>query len=137
MKKFPGKRVVITGAGSGFGRALALEFAEKGWKIGVADINEKRAIETVDLVTQKGGQGLKILCDVTDIQQMEDTAALLKDKWGGVDIVVNNAGVAGAGYMEKIPMDRWDWIIGLNLKSVIHGCRVFIPLLEEQAKGIL
>ncbi|MBI9074167.1 MAG: SDR family oxidoreductase [Desulfatibacillum sp.] len=135
MKRFPGKRVIITGAGSGFGRALALEFASKGWKIGVADINSQRASETVDMVNQKGGQGLEIMCDVTDITQLEDTAALLKDKWGGVDIVVNNAGVAGAGYMEKIPMDQWDWIIGLNLKSVIHGCRAFIPMLEDQGHG--
>ncbi|ACL01917.1 Unclassified short-chain dehydrogenase/reductase SDR [Desulfatibacillum aliphaticivorans] len=135
MRKFPGKRVIITGAGSGFGRALALEFAKENWKIGVADINEERADETVDLVAQKGGQGLKILCDVTDAAQLENAAALLEKEWGGVDVVVNNAGVGAAGFMEKIPMDKWDWIIGLNLKSVIHGCRAFIPLMEKQGKG--
>ncbi len=135
MKKFPEKRVMITGAGSGFGRAFALEFAAEGWRVGVADIDSQRAQETVDLVNQKGGQGLEILCDVTDINQLEDAAALLKEKWGGVDIIVNNAGVAAAGYMEKIPMDKWEWIIDLNLKSVIHGCQAFIPLMESQGGG--
>lgn len=135
MKQFPEKRVMITGAGSGFGRALALEFAALGWKVGVADINAKRAKETVEMVNQAGGFGLEILCDVTDLKQLEDTALLLKKEWGGVDIVVNNAGVAAAGFLEKISMDQWEWIIDLNLKSVIHGCRTFIPLFEEQGKG--
>lgn len=135
MKKFPEKRVVITGAGSGFGRALALEFASMGWRVGVADINEERADESVELVNQKGGQGLKVLCDVTKVTQLENLAAVLKKEWGGVDIVVNNAGVAAAGFIEKIPMNKWDWIIDLNLKSVIHGCRAFTPMLEEQGGG--
>jgi len=65
MKRFPEKRVVITGAGSGFGRALALVFAEKGWRVGVSDINEERADETVRLVNAAGGSGEKRACDVT------------------------------------------------------------------------
>jgi len=132
MKRFPQKRVFITGAGSGFGRALALEFAAKGWRIGVSDIDESRAKETLGLVEQAGGSGMVILCDVTRLEDLEKAAQTLEQAWGGVDVVVNNAGVAGAGYIEKIPQTQWDWILDLNLKSVIYGCRVFVPMLEKQ-----
>ncbi|MDI6797778.1 MAG: SDR family oxidoreductase [Desulfatibacillaceae bacterium] len=135
MKRFPQKRVFITGAGSGFGRALALEFAAKGWRIGVSDIDEDRAKETLELVKKAGGDGIVILCDVTKIGDLEKAAQTIEKAWGGVDVVVNNAGVAGAGYIEKIPETQWDWILDLNLKSVIYGCRVFVPMLEKQGGG--
>ncbi len=135
MKRFPEKRILITGSGSGLGRALALEFGKMGWRVAVAEIIKERAQETVRLVNQAGGQGLEIICDVTKLEDLEKAAGLLKEQWGGVDILVNNAGVAAAGYMEKIPMDRWEWILNLNLKSIIHGCRTFIPIMEKQGQG--
>jgi NAD(P)-dependent dehydrogenase (short-subunit alcohol dehydrogenase family) len=135
MKRFPEKRVVITGAGSGFGRALALVFAEKGWRIGVSDINEPRADETVKLVNAVGGKGDKRVCDVTNPEQINAMAAYYVQKWGGVDIVVNNAGVASAGYMEEIPLDLWKWMLDVDLMSVIYGCRTFIPILAKQGNG--
>lgn len=137
MKRFPQKRVVITGAGSGFGRALALVFAEKGWRIGVSDINEERAGETVGLVNNAGGTGEKYICDVTDPEQIDAMAGHYVNKWGGVDVVVNNAGVAGAGFMEETPLDLWRWMIDVDLMSVIYGCRTFIPILAEQGFGHL
>ena len=135
MKRFPEKRVVITGAGSGFGRALSLAFARRGWRVGVVDINEERADETVTLVNTAGGQGEKAICDVTQPEQIEDMAAFYKDRWDGVDIVANNAGVAAAGYMEEIPIETWRWILELDLMSVIYGCRTFIPMLTTQPGG--
>lgn len=135
MKKFPKKRIMITGAGSGLGRAIALEFARMGWRICVSDIDRGRSDETLDLVTKNGGQGMGYLCDVTKPEQIENMAAHLRQTWGGVDVIVNNAGVAAAGYMEKIPLETWDWIMELNLKSVIYGCRTFIPVLAEQGGG--
>ncbi len=135
MKRFPKKRVVITGAGSGLGRAMSIEFAKLGWSVCVSDIDMERAKATEAMVSQKGGKPLVIRCDVTQPEQLESLADALKKQWGGVDIVINNAGVAAAGYMEKIPLKTWDWIITLNLKSVIYGCRAFIPLLEKQGGG--
>ena len=135
MKRFPEKRVVITGAGSGFGRALALIFAQKGWRVGVSDINEQRADETVVLVQAAGGLGEKKICDVTDPAQIDAMAAHYLGKWGGVDIVVNNAGVAGAGYMEEISLDLWKWMLDVDMMSVIYGCRTFIPILARQGRG--
>jgi NAD(P)-dependent dehydrogenase (short-subunit alcohol dehydrogenase family) len=135
MKRFPKKRVVITGAGSGLGRAISIEFAKLGWNVCVTDIDMERAKATEALVSQMGGTPLVIRCDVTQPEQLESLADALKKQWGGVDIVINNAGVAAAGYMEKITLKTWDWIITLNLKSVIYGCRAFIPILEKQSNG--
>ncbi len=134
-KRFPGKRVIITGAGSGLGRALALEFAALNWKIAIADINRDRARETEILVDRKGGTGLVIECDVTRPGDFTRALGIIRKKWSGVDILINNAGVASAGYFEKIPLDRWDWIIDINLKSIIYGCRAFIPQFREQGFG--
>lgn len=137
MKRFPEKRVVITGAGSGLGRAMSIEFARLGWRVCISDINSERSRETERLVASHGGKPLVIGCDVTQPEHLVALAAALEQQWGGVDIVVNNAGVAAAGYMEKVRLETWDWIIALNLKSVIYGCRAFIPLLEKQGGGYI
>jgi NAD(P)-dependent dehydrogenase (short-subunit alcohol dehydrogenase family) len=135
MKKFPKKRIVITGAGSGLGRAIAMEFAAQGWNICVSDINMDRANETLAMIKKNGGDGYAAFCDVTKPEQVDELAENLVKQWGGVDIVVNNAGVAAAGYMEKIPLETWEWILNINLKSVIYGCRTFIPILAKQGGG--
>jgi NAD(P)-dependent dehydrogenase (short-subunit alcohol dehydrogenase family) len=135
MKKFPNKRVVITGAGSGLGRALSLEFAKLGWKILVADINMDRADETLKLVEKAGGQGISVCCDVTQWEQVKNLADVAVSTWGGADIIVNNAGVPSVGFMEDIPLEDWRWIIDINLMGVIHGCKAFIPLFKKQGGG--
>ncbi|MBN2158792.1 MAG: SDR family oxidoreductase [Spirochaetes bacterium] len=136
-KKFPEKRVIITGAGSGLGRALALEFAALKWRIAVAEINTKRMKETAALIKKAGGKALEIPCDVTKPAEFTRALNTLKKEWGGVDILVNNAGVAAAGFMEKIPLPEWEWIMNINLKSLIYGCRTFIPLFKEQGSGYI
>jgi short-subunit dehydrogenase len=134
-KKFPEKRVVITGAGSGLGRALALEFAKRNWNVAIAEINDERAKESAEMVKKKGGKALTIHCDVTKPEDFENVLDIVKKEWKGVDILINNAGVASAGWFEKIPLEKWDWIIGLNTKSIIHGCRTFIKYFKEAKSG--
>jgi NAD(P)-dependent dehydrogenase (short-subunit alcohol dehydrogenase family) len=134
-KKFPLKRVIITGAGSGLGRCLALEFAGRGWRVAVSDISKTRMAETAAEVNAAGGKALGILCDVTKPKEIGKALKTLEKQWGGVDVVINNAGVAAGGFMEKIPVEEWNWIIDINLKSVIFGCRAFIPLLKNQKSG--
>ena len=136
-KKFPGKRVVITGAGSGLGRALALEFAKRNWNIAIAEINDERADETAQMVAREGGKAITIHCDVTKPADLDNVLKKVLDVWKGVDILINNAGVASAGWFEKIPLEKWDWIIGLNTNSIIHGCRSFIPYFKEQKTGYI
>ena len=129
------KRAIVTGAGSGLGRALCLELAGRGWRVGVADVDAGRITETAELVRRRGGQALEIGCDVTRPQDLDQAAVTVQNAWGGVDLVVNNAGVSAYGDMETIPMERWRWIIDINLMGVIHGCRSFIPVLERQGGG--
>ncbi len=131
MKRFVQKRIFITGAGSGLGRALALAYAAEGWKVGVAEIDPARAEETVRQVNAAGGRGLAIVCDVTKDADLMQAARQMEDQWQGVDIVVNNAGVSGCGLVADIPAEKWDWILNINLKGAINGCRAFIPLLEK------
>ena len=134
-RRFPGKRVLITGAGCGLGRALCLEFAARGWQIAVTDVDQNRIRETAALVEQSGGRALVMRLDVTRPDDFVRALKTVKEQWGGIDVLVNNAGVAAAGLMERIPLDRWDWIVGINLKGIIHGCRAFIPLFKEQRGG--
>lgn len=134
-KKFPGKRVVITGAGSGLGRALAMEFAKRNWNIAIAEINDERAKESAEMVKTEGGIPLTIHCDVTKPEDLENVLNVVKKEWKGVDILINNAGVASAGWFEKIPLEKWDWIIGINLMSIVHGCRTFIRHFKESGAG--
>jgi short-subunit dehydrogenase len=134
-KKFPGKRVVITGAGSGLGKALAMEFAKRNWNIAIAEINDERARESAEMVKKIGGIPLTIHCDVTKPEDLENVLNVVKKEWKGVDILINNAGVAAAGWFEAIPLEKWDWIIGINLMSIVHGCRTFIRHFKETGTG--
>ncbi|MCP4752417.1 MAG: SDR family oxidoreductase [Proteobacteria bacterium] len=137
MKKFPKKRIAITGAGSGIGRALALEFAGHGWRVASNDIDLAAAEETMELVRKAGGDGLAVKCDVTRIDELESLAALLDKEWDGVDIFVNNAGVASGGFMEDHPLEDWEWVLNVNLMGMVHGCKVFTPVLQRQGRGHL
>jgi len=134
-KRLKGQRIFITGAGSGLGRAVAGRLGSRHWRVGVADIDPARVQETVSMVQAAGGQALAISCDVTRPEDLEAAAAEMQTAWGGVDVVMNNAGVAVYGDMETISLERWRWIVDINLMGVIHGCRAFIPVLASQGGG--
>jgi NAD(P)-dependent dehydrogenase (short-subunit alcohol dehydrogenase family) len=136
-KRFPGKRVIITGAGSGLGKALALEFAKMQWNVVIAEINDSRAQETAAEIKNLGAKAIIVHCDVTKPTDLDKAVETAKKELGGVDIIVNNAGVSAGGYMEKISLEDWDWIININLKSIIYGCRSVIPLFKKQQSGYI
>lgn len=135
MERFKNKIVVITGAGSGLGRGLAIDFAKLGWKVAVSDINMERAEESARLVDGAGGNGLVVRCDVTKPEEVQALADAVISKWGSVDIIINNAGVPVVGYMEKIPLEDWKYEIDIMLMGVIYGCRTFIPIFKKQGWG--
>jgi len=134
MKRFRTKTVVITGAGSGFGRGLAHEFSKMGWKVAVSDISPDRAEETIRLMNGNG-RGLAVTCDVTRPEQVQALADTVLAEWGTVDIIINNAGVPVAGHMEKVSLDDWRFEIDIMLMSVIYGCKTFIPIFKKQGWG--
>lgn len=135
MKRLKGTRAVITGAGSGLGRALCLELAKQNWRILVSDIDEARARETLQLVLQAGGSGEALCCDVADSKQVASLADRAASQWGGADLLVNNAGVAVAGFVGRAPLENWQWVLDIDLWGVIYGCHFFIPLMKKAGAG--
>jgi NAD(P)-dependent dehydrogenase (short-subunit alcohol dehydrogenase family) len=128
---------VVTGAGSGIGRAFALELAKRGGEVVCADINLATAQDTVDLISALGGRAFAVQCDVTVLASVENLAtqaeALLAKP---IDLVINNAGVgAGGQRIGDTPMDDWTWVMNVNLWGVVHGCHVFAPKLRAQGRG--
>jgi NAD(P)-dependent dehydrogenase (short-subunit alcohol dehydrogenase family) len=128
-------RAVITGAGSGLGRALCLELAQRQGRLLVSDVNEAEARETVRRVGLAGGEAWAVACDVTRPEQVDALASECERVLGGVDLVVNNAGVAVAGEVGKLPLGEWKRVLDVNLWGVIHGCHSFVPLLRRQGSG--
>ena len=134
-RTFADKRVVITGAGSGLGRALSLRFAREKWRIAMADINVERADETLKQVKSAGGDGFVQHCDVANITDFEALADQVKKDWGGVDVVINNAGIAAAGTVHATSLADWEAVININLLGVVRGCHTFVPMLLAQRSG--
>lgn len=128
---------VVTGAGSGIGRAFAQELAARGGRVICADINLATAEETVAMIIARGGQAHALRCDVSQLADVEALAEQA-EAWlrGPVDLVINNAGVgAGGQVVGEMPMVDWQWALGINLWGVIHGCHVFAPRLRALGRG--
>jgi NAD(P)-dependent dehydrogenase (short-subunit alcohol dehydrogenase family) len=124
---------VITGAASGFGRALALELARRRADLVLGDVNREGCEETVRLALAAGaGSARALACDVT---RLTDVEALAKACETPPDLVVNNAGVASAGRIGELPIDTWRWTLDVDLVGVIHGCHVFVPKLRARGRG--
>jgi NAD(P)-dependent dehydrogenase (short-subunit alcohol dehydrogenase family) len=134
-RTFPGKRVVITGAASGLGRALALRFARDGWHVAIADLNEERMQETLEFVQKAGGSGLTQRCDVIRAADFTALADRLSQEWGGVDVVINNAGIATGGSVADSRYEDWERALDINLMGVVRGCKTFVPMLLAQKAG--
>lgn len=128
---------VVTGAGSGIGRAFAVELARRGGAVVCADINREAAEETVQQIETAGGCAFAQQCDVRELTQVEALAKRADALLGRpVDLLINNAGVgAGGKPVGAFSMDDWRWVIDINLWGVIHGCHVFAPQLLRGARG--
>ncbi len=129
------KRVIVTGAASGLGRAIALRYARESADICIADVNMEGAEETLALVESEGGQGWIFKLDVTKPEQWDQLNSEVDARWGGVDVVVNNAGVGAGDRIDQEPWENWEWIIDINLKGVVLGCRTFTGMMKSQGSG--
>lgn len=131
----PRPRAAITGAASGFGRAIALELAQKRGRLVLSDIDEEGLAETVRLAEARGAEVRSLVCDVRKAEQVEAQAALGDEAFEGTDIVVNNAGVAVAGPVGEVSLDDWRWQVDINLFGVIYGCHAYVPRMKSQGHG--
>lgn len=131
------ERIFITGGGSGLGRALAERYARAGWRVCIGDIDDARGAETLAALALAGATAHYLRCDVRQETDLQAAADWLQRQWNGVDVVVNNAGVAVAGGIAEVPIADWQWIIDINLLGVVRGCRAFVPMLRAQGGGHL
>jgi NAD(P)-dependent dehydrogenase (short-subunit alcohol dehydrogenase family) len=131
MTPLQGKTAVITGAGSGLGRAMALAFADEGMHLALADVDKRGLQETLQLLKSRNIKASAARVDVSKGREVEAFAASLKE----VHLVCNNAGVALGGAVWEYSEDDWRWILGVNLWGVIHGLRAFTPRLIAQGEG--
>ncbi|AKH68364.1 short-chain dehydrogenase of unknown substrate specificity [Spongiibacter sp. IMCC21906] len=128
------KRVFITGGASGLGLALAHCFAEVGYLVCIADINDGRGeIAEADLAKKTTTQYLH--CDVQKEADLQAAANWLEVNWDGVDVVINNAGIASAGNIDAFSLEDWQGVVNVNLLGVVRGCKVFTPLLKRLGGG--
>lgn len=132
MKEFAGKVAVITGAASGIGRGIAEWCVRLGMKVVLADIDEEPLDKTGTEIKAMGGT---VLCVRTDVSKRGDVESLARqafDTFSNVHLLFNNAGVAAGGASWEATWNDWEWVIGVNLWGVIHGVKVFTPLMLAQ-----
>ena len=132
MQNFKDRVAVITGGASGIGLALAQRLGAEGMKLVIADIDEA-ALKNA--AAELGAAGYPVLAKRTDVAKAEDIQALADAavaRFGAVHLLVNNAGVGGFQHFETTSAETWEWTIGVNLWGVIHGCRIFMPILQAR-----
>lgn len=136
MKSLDDKVVVITGAGSGIGRALAVNAAGRGAHVAVSDVNEAGLAETVELVKAAGARAVR--SDTLDVAKREEIvgyAEAVADQFGRVNVVVNNAGVSMTGNFANMTYEQMEWIVDINFWGVVNGTKEFLPHLIASGDG--
>ena len=132
LSRLEQRRAIVTGAGSGIGRAIAIRFAQEGARVLVADLNLSAAQETVQMLKT---QGLAVQINVTQADQHQALIARVIQVWGGLEIMVNNAGVGVAATVEHTSEEDWDRVINVNLKGTFLGMKYAIPAIRKTIQG--
>ncbi|MEM8897324.1 MAG: SDR family oxidoreductase [Bacteroidota bacterium] len=137
MENFKDKIVVITGAGSGIGRALAMAFAKLGARLALNDFQQEGLDETLTLLEEQSSPDiLTSIFDVADRASMEAFAEKVKSEWGNAHIIINNAGMPGGNYPAYLtPEDMYRRVMEVNFFGVLNGCQIFLPQIVENQEG--
>lgn len=128
-------RIVITGGGSGLGRALALDYAREGCSVAVLDRDGPNAEAVAGEIEAAGGKALPFACDVRDPEAVQAASMAIQRGWRGLDVLINNAGIAGSGTVVDTPEEDWRRIMDVNLFGVVTVCRAFVPAMASARSG--
>ena len=135
MKRLEQRTAIVTGAGQGIGRAIALGFAREGASIVIADVNEESASAVKNEIEAGGGKALAIRTDVSDESSVQAMAKESLAEFGRVDILVNNAGIFPTSSVEEMSEEDWDRVIGTNLVGAFLCAKAVVPKFLEQGSG--
>jgi NAD(P)-dependent dehydrogenase (short-subunit alcohol dehydrogenase family) len=133
MFDFKNKKVVITGGGSGIGKATAILFAQQGAEVHVVDINEEEAKKTCAAITESNGIAISHLCDITNQQKVKETFTTIQT----IDVLINSAGISHIGKADTTSEDDFDKIYTVNIKGVYNSLHEAIPLMTAAKKGVI
>lgn len=131
--RFEGKHAIITGAGSGIGRAIALRFSNEGAVVYILELNESDAKETAELIREAGGKCQTLACDVSQLESVQSAFSKIKC----VDILINNAGIASIGNVEATTPEEMDRIYAVNVKGVYHCLKAVVPKMKKKGNGVI
>lgn len=131
MQQFENSVAVITGGASGLGLAMAREAQSRGCKLVIADIRDD-ALQSAEAELSKGGEVLTVKCDVSQASDLEALAEAAVQRFGKVNLLINNAGIFASGVSWEVSEDEYDWVIGVNQRSVFNGIRSFVPRMIKQ-----
>ncbi len=135
MKRFEGKTAVLTGAASGFGRACAQRASALGMNLVLVDVQANALNDVADALRDEGTSVLTQVVDVSNAAAMDALAQTVMAHYGAPHFIFNNAGVGTSGLTWEATTADWEWVLGVNVWGVIHGVRVFTPLMLEAAKA--
>lgn len=135
MRRLRDRVAVVTGAASGIGATLAVALARRGCQLALVDVNEAGLRETARAVEAEGRKASVHVVDVADREAMRALPEQVIAEHGHVHVVVNNAGVTVDGTLEETSFEDLDWIVGINLWGVIHGCKLFLPYLRREEEA--
>jgi NAD(P)-dependent dehydrogenase (short-subunit alcohol dehydrogenase family) len=131
------KVALITGAASGIGQATALLFGQEGAKVMCADIDGEGAERVARQIADSGGEAASLQADVSQAADAERMVRETAERWGRLDVLVNNAGIYFVLPLTQVPEEEWDRLMGINLKGVYLGCKYAIPQMVRQGKGAI